>query len=145
MPHRERISIEPDDPAGHVPFKREDLGGQEVTIRLEDGTEVQGRAFRAKYEHSKGDYTERLGGRYNRIEVEVDDTQANLLKAASDRGEPIHVRFPDGAEVTGHRLRVGEDATGEEIEGHGKKMHEDTTGDGTEGHGIVSSPPSNIF
>jgi hypothetical protein len=117
MPHRERISIEPDDAAGHVPFKREDdLSGQEVTIRMEDGTEVQGRAFRAKYEHTKGDYTERLGGRYNRIEVEVDDAQADLLKAASDRGEPIHVRFPDGAEVTGHRWKS--DTTGEDTEGH---------------------------
>jgi hypothetical protein len=107
-----RIGIEPDDTEGHIPFKREDLSGQEVTIRMEDGTEVQGRAFRAKYEHTKGDYTERLGGRYNTIELEVDDTRANVLEAVTDRGEPIHIRFPDGAEVTGHALRRGEDTTG---------------------------------
>jgi hypothetical protein len=100
MAHK-RIRIEPDDTEGHIPFKREDLSGQEVTIRMEDGTEVPGRAFRAKYEHIKGDYTERLGGRYNSIELEVDDTRATMLKAATDRGEPIHISFPDGAEVTG--------------------------------------------
>jgi hypothetical protein len=104
-----RIRIEPDDTESHIPFKREDLSGQEVTIRMEDGTEVKGHAFRAKYEHSKGDYTERLGGRYNSIELEVDDTGANMLKAATDRGEPIHIRFPDGGEVTGHVLRRGEE------------------------------------
>jgi hypothetical protein len=111
MPYK-RIRIEPDDTEGHIPFKREALSGQEVTIRMEDSTEVQGRAFRAKYEHTKGDYTERLGGRYNSIELEVDDTRADMLKAATDRGEPIHIRFPDGAEVTGHALRRGEDTTG---------------------------------
>jgi hypothetical protein len=107
-----RIRIEPDDTEGPIPFKREDLSGQEVTIRMEDGTEVEGRAFRAKYEHTKGDYTEHLGGRYSSIEVEVDDTRANMLKGATDRGEPIHIRFPDGAEVTGHAPRRGEDTTG---------------------------------
>jgi hypothetical protein len=107
-----RIRLEPDDTGGHIPFKREDLSGQEVTIRMEDGTEVQGHAFRAQYEHTKGDYTERLGGRYNSIELEVDDTRANMLKAATDRGEPIHIRFPDGAVVTGHAPRRGEDTTG---------------------------------
>jgi hypothetical protein len=107
-----RITIQPDDIEGHIPFKREDLSGQEVTVRLEDGSEVQGHAFLARHEHTKGDYTERLGGRYNSIELEVDDTRANMLKAATDRGEPIHIRFPDGAEVTGHALRRGEDTTG---------------------------------
>ena len=112
-----RIRIEPDDTEGQVPFKREDLSGQEVTIRMEDGTEVQGRAFRADYEHTKGDYTERLGGRYNSIDVEVEDTQANLL-AATERGEPVYVRFPDGAEVSGHAFKRSEDMTGEDTEGH---------------------------
>jgi hypothetical protein len=107
-----RIRIEPDDTEDHIPFKREDLSGQEVTIRMEDGAEVQGHAFRAKHEHTKGDYTERLGGRYNTIELEVDDTRASMLKAATDRGEPIHIRFPDGAEVTGHAQRSGEGTTG---------------------------------
>jgi small nuclear ribonucleoprotein (snRNP)-like protein len=100
MPLR-RIRIEPVDVERDIPFKREDLSGQEVTIRMEDGTEVQGHAFRADYEHTKGDYTERLGGRYNSIDVEVDETQANLL-AAAERGEPVYVRFPDGTEVQGH-------------------------------------------
>jgi hypothetical protein len=114
-----RIRIEPVDVEGDIPFKREDLSGQEVTIRMEDGTEVQGHAFRADYKHTKGDYTERLGGRYNSIDVEVDDTQANLL-AATERGEPVYVRFPDGTEVRGHGLKRGEDTTGEDVEGHRK-------------------------
>jgi hypothetical protein len=104
MPYK-RIRVEPDDTEGQIPFKREDLSGQEVTIRMEDGTEVQGHAFRAKYEHTKGDYTERLGGRYNSIDVEVDDTQAHMLQAATERGEPVYVRFPNGEEVKGHGNR----------------------------------------
>jgi hypothetical protein len=104
MPNK-RITIQPDETGGHMPFKREALSGQEVTVRLEDGSEVQGRAFLAKYEHTKGDYTERLGGRSNIIELEVGDTEANVLRAATDKGEPVYVRFPDGAEVKGHAYK----------------------------------------
>ena len=43
------------------------------------------------------------------IELEVDDdTAANMLRAATDRGEPVYVRFPDGAEVQGHKFRWAE-------------------------------------
>jgi hypothetical protein len=100
-----RITIQPDDTEGHIPFKREDLSGQEVTVRLEDGSEVQGHAFLAKSEHTKGDYTERLGGRSNIIDLEVDDREADVLRAATDKGEPVYVRFPDGAEVKGHAYK----------------------------------------
>jgi hypothetical protein len=75
-----------------------DLTGQEVTVRMDDGTEVQGHALKYK-EDMTGDDTE---GHRKRIDLEVDDTQANMLKAATDKGEPVYVRFPDGAEVTGH-------------------------------------------
>ena len=58
-----------------------------------------------------------------------------MLRAATDRGEPVYVRFPDGAEVQGHRFKWGEDTTGDDTEGHGGKFYEDQTGDDTEGHG----------
>jgi hypothetical protein len=100
-----RITIQPDDTEGHIPFKREDLSGQEVTVRVEDGSEVQGHAFLARHEHTKGDYTERLGGRSNIIELEVGDSEADVLRAVTDKGEPLYVRFPDGAEVKGHAFK----------------------------------------
>jgi hypothetical protein len=62
-------------PKGHA-FKREDLTGEDA----------EGQAWK-------------------RIDLEVDDTQVNLLRAATDRGEPIYVLFPDGAEVQGHAYK----------------------------------------
>ena len=41
------------------------------------------------------------------IDLEVDDTAANMLRAATDNGEPVYVRFPDVAEAQGHVLRRG--------------------------------------
>ena len=42
-----------------------------------------------------------------------------MLQAATERGEPVYVRFPDGAGVRGHAGRWGEDTTGDDTEGHG--------------------------
>jgi hypothetical protein len=82
-----------------MPFKREDLTGQAVTVRMKDGTEVEGH-MPYKREDLAGDDTE--GHVWKRIDLEVDDTQANMLTAANERGEPVYVRFPDGVEVKGH-------------------------------------------
>jgi hypothetical protein len=117
MPVRFAIRLD-DDVEGHMPYRHaEDLSGQEVTIRMGDGTEVHGHGWKFP-EDQRGDDIEG-SGRYYGIELEVDDTEANLLTAASDRGEPIHVRFPDGAEVRGHPFyKFREDTTGEDTEGH---------------------------
>lgn len=106
-----------------MPYRSgEDLTGQEVTIRFEDGTEVQGHGFKWNGEDMTGEDTEGHVGRYTGIELEVDDTHANMLRAATDKGEPVYVRFPDGAEVKGHGIRYGgEDTTGEDTEGHGAR------------------------
>ncbi len=99
-----RYGIQLDDVEGHMPAKYgEDLTGQEITVRMDDGTEVQGHGLRS-FEDMTGEDTE--GHRVPRIELEVDDTQANLLRAATDKGEPVYVRFPEGAEVRGHGLRL---------------------------------------
>jgi hypothetical protein len=103
MPFK-RIRIEPDDTEGHV-WKREDLTGQAVTVRMEDGTEVEGHAFKVKEDLTGEDAEGHLMKRG--IDLEVDDTQANLLRAANDRGEPVYVRFPDDADVQGHVVRRG--------------------------------------
>jgi hypothetical protein len=121
MPRR-YIRLEVDDVEGHMPWRYEDMTGKTVTIRTEDGTEVQGHGYKVK-EDMTGEDAE--GHAYKRgIDLEVDDSQAHLLKTASDRGEPVYVRFPDGAEVTGHaRIRSTEDQTGEDTEGHGRRIH----------------------
>jgi len=117
-----KFRIEVEDVEGHtVRGKIEDMTGQPVTIRMEDGAEVQGHY---KYrEDMTGD--DDVAGHSRLIDLEVDDTQANMLAAANERGEPIYVRFPDGAEVTGHGTRWGfyEDATGEDAEGHGTRFY----------------------
>ncbi|MFN2488510.1 MAG: hypothetical protein ABR529_01970 [Actinomycetota bacterium] len=125
MPYR--YGIELDDVEGHMPFRYEDLSGREVTIRLEDGTEVRGHGYYRGGEDTRGEDTEGHAYKWNGIELEVDDTQANLLRAASDRGEPVYVRFPDGAEVKGHgyRLPPKEGETPEqvaEVKGHGFRL-----------------------
>jgi hypothetical protein len=155
-----RIGVEVDDVEGHL-LRWEDLTGQEVTIRMEDGTEVQGHL---KYpEEARGDDTEGHGWlKGGRIDLEVADTQAHLLTVANERGAPVYVRFPDGDEVKGHGVVVrvedttgdeteghwvkirGEDATSEDTEGHKMRAREDTTGDDVEGHRIVTPPQSDI-
>jgi hypothetical protein len=115
-----RIKVELEDVEGHGFRYKENLTGQEATIRLQDGTEVQGHvikrgedltgaeaeghALRVRSGDMTGEDTE--GHLYKRIDLEVDDAQANLLRAATDKGEPIYVRFPDGAEVQGHAYRA---------------------------------------
>jgi hypothetical protein len=102
-----------------MPFKREDLSGQAVTVRMEDGTEVEGHVVRYGKEDLTGEDTAGHGIRIRGIDLEVDDTRANLLAAANERGEPVYVRFPDGAEVKGHAMKIkGEDLTGEDTSGH---------------------------
>jgi hypothetical protein len=152
MPFRFRVEL--DDVEGHISrYKFEDLTGEAVTIRTESGDEVQGHAGKLKFVDQSGqeveghvgrykfektdptqDDTEGHGFKFKAIELEVDDAQAHLLQTAGDRGEPVYVRFPDGAEVTGHRIRWGEDTTGEDVEGH-RRSYEDQTGDDVEGHG----------
>jgi hypothetical protein len=118
MPRGKKITIMPDDTEGHG-YRWEDLTGQEVTVRLEDGTEVEGHLYRGKIdmtgedteghgrknEDMTGDDTEGHRRRHA-LDLEVDDTAANLLRAATDRGEPVHVRFPDEDDVQGHRASV---------------------------------------
>jgi hypothetical protein len=67
---------------------------------------VQGHLVRIK-EDTTGEDTEGHGLRARVIDLEVEDTQANMLRAATDRGEPVYVRFPDGAEVKGHAFNIG--------------------------------------
>ena len=105
MPYRSGIEL--DDVEARY---GEDMTGQEVTVRLEDGTEVQGQLHKYR-EDMTGDDTEAHSGR---IDLEVDDAQADVLKAANDRGEPVYVRFPDGAEVRGHTYYL----TGDDVEGY---------------------------
>jgi hypothetical protein len=116
-----RIKVELEDVEGHgFRYSGEDLTGQGATIRLQGGTEVQGHvikrgedltgeeaeghALRVRGEDMTGEDTE--GHLFKRIDLEVDDAQANLLRAATDKGELIYVRFPDGAEIQGHAYRV---------------------------------------
>jgi hypothetical protein len=97
--------------------------GQEVTVRMDDGTQVQGHISRVRFEDITGRDTKDQGGRirfektdpfgdyteghgFKRIELEVDDAQAKLLSAASDRGEPVYVRFSDENDVQTHVYRV---------------------------------------
>jgi hypothetical protein len=94
MPDRFRIKLD-EDVEGHMRFKRDDLTGQDATVRLEDGTEVEGHVYVGK----DPDDTEGHGGTV--WEIEMDDTYGDLLRAATDRGDPIHIRF-DGADVEGH-------------------------------------------
>jgi TATA-binding protein-associated factor Taf7 len=138
-----KFRVEMDDVEGHMPLRfKEDMTGKEVTVRLEDGTEVRGHALRFK-EDTRGDDTEgHMPLRH--VELEVDDSQAHLLKTAGEKGEPIYVGFPDGAEVQGHYFRVKEDTTGEDAEGHAYKFREDTKGDDVEGRRIVTPPQSDI-
>jgi hypothetical protein len=101
-----RYKIELDDVEGHKLRWGEDLTGQEVTIRTESDDEVEGHTARVESVDMTGDDTEgHMPLRY-RVELEVDDAQAHLLQMASDKGEPIHVRFPDDAEVKGHLWRI---------------------------------------
>jgi hypothetical protein len=97
--------------------------GQEVTVRMDDGTQVQGHISRIRFEDITGSDTKDQAGRirfektdpagddteghsFKRIELEIDDGLAKLLRAASDRGEPVYVRFSDENDVQTHIYRV---------------------------------------
>jgi hypothetical protein len=99
------------------------MQGQEVTVRIDDGPQVQGHIRRIRFEditgsdtkgqggrpriektHPCGDYTEGHG--FKRIELEVDDAQAKLLRVAADGGDPIYVRFSDEDGARTHVYRV---------------------------------------
>jgi hypothetical protein len=96
------------------------MQGQEVTVRVDDGTEVQGHISRIRFENMTGSDAkgqarrieqmgpsgEDTGYQGKRIELEVGDAQARLLRAATDRGERVYVRFSDEVDVRGHLYRV---------------------------------------
>jgi hypothetical protein len=75
-----KIKVEMEDAEGHALRVKEDLTGQAVIIRMEDGTEVQGHIYK-RGEDMTGEDAE--GHIYKRIDLEVDDAQANLLRAAT--------------------------------------------------------------
>jgi hypothetical protein len=144
---RRRISFEPEDVEGHGGRWTEETApekGQEATIRLQDGAEVQGHLYFEREDMSGEDVEGHLR---RRIELEVDDTAANMLRAATDRGEPVYVRFPDGAEVQGHvtpqegrGMRIPPQAD-EDTEGH-RARRQGATGDDVEGHRITPPQPN---
>lgn len=117
-----RYKIEPEDVEGHRYKSWEDMQGQEVTVRVDDGTEVRGHISRVRLENMTGSDTEGQARRIRfeqispsgedtgcqgkRIELKVGDAQAKLLRAATDRGEPVYVRFLDEDDVRGHLYRV---------------------------------------
>jgi hypothetical protein len=117
-----RYKIEPGDVEGHRYKTWEDMQGQEVTVRVNDGTEVQGHISRIRFENMTGSGTkdqarrirfepmdpsgEDTGCQGKRIELKVGDAQAKLLRAATDRGESVYVRFSDEDDVRGHLYRV---------------------------------------
>jgi hypothetical protein len=117
-----RYKSEPEDVAGHRYKSWEDMQGQEVTVRVDDGTEVQGHISRIRFENMTGSDTkgqarrirfeqmdpsgEDTGCQGKRIELKVGDAQAKLLRAATDRGECVYVRFSDEDDVRGHLYRV---------------------------------------
>jgi hypothetical protein len=47
-----------DDGKGHWVWRKESPTGQEVTIRMEDGTEVQGHVYKPRIEDTGGEDTE---------------------------------------------------------------------------------------
>jgi hypothetical protein len=116
-----RYKIEPGDVEGHRYKTWEDMQGQ-VTVRVNDGTEVQGHISRIRFESVTGSDTkgqarrirfepmdpsgEDTGCQGKRIELKVGDAQAKLLRAATDRGESVYVRFSDEDDVRGHLYRV---------------------------------------
>jgi hypothetical protein len=94
---------------GHCPHGRWHPGpGAHQQNQFEDvtGSDTKGQGDRIRFEKTRpcGDYTEDHVPK--RIELEVDDAQAKLLRAASDRGEPIYVRFSDENDVQTHVYRV---------------------------------------
>jgi hypothetical protein len=118
-----RHKIEPEDVEDRRYKCWEEMQGQEVTVRIDDGTDVQGhissirfedmtnsdtkgRAGRIRFEQTSppGDDTEGHG--FKPIELEVDHAQASLLRAATDRGEAVYVRFSDENDVQSHLYRV---------------------------------------
>jgi small nuclear ribonucleoprotein (snRNP)-like protein len=116
------LRSKPGDVEGHRYKTWEDMQGQEVTVRVNDGTEVQGHISRIRFENMTGSDTkgqarrirfepmdtsgEDSGCQGKRIELKVGDAQAKLLRAATDRGESVYVRFSDEDDVRGHLYRV---------------------------------------
>jgi hypothetical protein len=118
-----RYKIEPGDVEGHRDKGWEAMQGQEVTVRMDGGTEVRGHISRIRFEDMTGSDTkgyasrirfeetdhsddEAKGHGFKRIELEIDDAQAKLLRVAVDRGQPIYIRFSAEDEVQSHPLRV---------------------------------------
>jgi hypothetical protein len=118
-----RYKIEPGDVEGHRHNGWEDMPGRDVSVRMDDGTEVQGRINGVRFEDVDGSDTNGQAGRlgfektdpsggdteghgFKHIELEVDDALAKLVRAASDRGEPVYVRFSDENDVQGHLYRA---------------------------------------
>jgi hypothetical protein len=117
-----RYKMEPGDVRGHRHKGWKDMQGQEVTVRLDDGTEARGHISRIRFEVMTGSDTKSCARRMRfeksgpgkdteghgpkRIELEVDDAQAKLLRAATDRGISIYIRLTAEDEVQGHPYMV---------------------------------------
>jgi hypothetical protein len=110
---------------GHGHKGWEDMQGEEVIVRLVDGTEARGHisrvrfegmtrsdtrgyARRMRFERGKGDPSgkDTEGHGLKRIELEVDDAQSKLLRAAADGGISIYIRLTAEDEVQGYPYRV---------------------------------------
>jgi hypothetical protein len=113
-----RYKMEPGDVPGHRHKGWKDMRGQEVTVRLDDGTEAQGHISRIRFEVMTGSDTKSCARRMRfeksgpsgkvteghglkRMELEVDDAQAKLLRAAADGGISIYIRLTAEDEVQG--------------------------------------------
>lgn len=114
-----RYEIEQEDVERHRDKGWEDMQGQEVTVRIDGGIEVQGHISRIRFEDRAGSDTKGLPGRirfektdsshpeaeghsFKRIELGVDGALGKLLRAASDKGEPVYLRFSDEDDIQGH-------------------------------------------
>jgi hypothetical protein len=66
--------------------------------------------------------------------MDVDETQANLLQAATERRAGLRV-LPRRRRGHGPQVQVGGDTTGDDVVGHPPRR-KDTTGEDVEGHRI---------
>jgi hypothetical protein len=118
-----RYKIEPGDVEGHRDKGWEDMQGQEVTVRMDGGPEVRGHIRRIRFEDMTGSDTKGHASRirfektdpsgggteghgFKHIELEIDDALVKLVRAVTDRGQPVYVRFSDEYDVRGYLYRA---------------------------------------
>ena len=107
MGYKRYIQVESEDlEAAHaVRFRGEHLADElPLTIRMKDGSEVEGRWYERREEETRDE-----ADRWDGIELEIDDPRADLL----EDGQPVSVRFPDATEIHGSAVYVREIVTGE--------------------------------